>query len=104
MKILACGDLHLTNVRPRARKDHYADTVLRKFSFILQTAVDYNCRGILQPADMFDIPLPSYSFFAEIYSLVRRYGKKISTIPGQHDMKQRNFDNTGLYALSETND
>jgi DNA repair exonuclease SbcCD nuclease subunit len=101
-KILVVGDTHLTPNKPRNRTDNYKETVLRKFQFILDLAKKEGCRFVLQPGDLFDSPDPSYSFYAEIYDMIRFGNGTLITIPGQHDMKYRRLENTGIAALSKT--
>lgn len=103
MKILMCGDLHLTDKRPASRIDDYRASVLRKFEFLLSTAANERCSCIVQPADFFDSPAPSYSFFAEIHQMISEYEVPILTAYGQHDLRYRNAENTGLFALFHTN-
>jgi DNA repair exonuclease SbcCD nuclease subunit len=99
MKVLIVGDLHLTNSKPRNRVDDYAETLKEKFRFILQTAKEEDCEVVLSPGDFWNSPNPSYEFFCEIIAEIEEQQIQIITIPGQHDLEYRNFENTALRAL-----
>ena len=101
MKALNTGDLHLTNRCPINRIDNYEEEVLRKFHWILTTAYSNNCKTILQPGDFSDAPNLSYDFFIKICSLINHSNITIVTVPGQHDFRYRNANNTFLRALEE---
>jgi len=105
MKLLICGDLHLTDKCPSNRKDDYENTVLRKFTFILNTANEQRCKAILLPGDVFDTPTPSYRFFARVLSILDEClgNIRVLTVYGQHDMKYRTTDNTALNTLRYAN-
>lgn len=101
MKLLCCGDLHLTDKTPSNRVDDYAETVLRKLRFVFETARNEGCEAILQPGDLFDGPTPSYYFFSEIVFLFNEFDD-IAFICcfGQHDMRYRQKENTAIHALT----
>lgn len=104
MKILACGDLHLTSTCPGNRMDDYEAAVLRKFQFILNTADAEKCSVILQPMDFFDGATPSYGLYSKIWKMINDAAIMIISGYGQHDMRQRNMVNTGMQALLATNE
>jgi hypothetical protein len=105
MKILIVGDMHVTDDRPVHRIDNYWETVVRKVSFILKTAVDRGAEIIASPGDVTDTPALSYSEFVTLVSTF----KSILTPEiyflctfGQHDMRYRTRSNTALRALSSS--
>ena len=98
MKLLNCPDIHLAEKRPENRVDDYEATVLRKFRFILGVAEENDCDGILFPGDLFDGPTPSYAFYSQIISYMKDSGKLMIVVPGQHDQRYRNLENTALWA------
>ena len=101
MKILATGDLHLTDKKPENRTDDYKSSVLKKLDFIFQTAINEKCKLIVQPGDFFDSPAPSYSLFSEIAKRIRAiHPIWIASIWGQHDLRYRRKENAALKALS----
>lgn len=100
MKLLISGDWHLTDKAPENRVDNYGDACLGKAEFILQTAKELECNYILQPADFFDSPNPSYELFTKVVKLISNYSTiTILTAFGQHDLRYRNPRNTALRAL-----
>lgn len=101
MKILITGDLHLTNRRPENRIDDYENTVLNKFSSILDAAEKENCNCILQPGDFSDSPNLSYDFFVKVLSPLKKISCPVFTCWGQHDMRYRTKENTFMSAIIE---
>jgi len=99
MKILIAGDLHLTDHKPENRIDDYENTCLNKLQFILNCAKKNNVKAIIFPGDIFDQPAPSYSFFTKVVNIIKNTEIKIFVVPGQHDLKFRNIQNTALLAL-----
>jgi DNA repair exonuclease SbcCD nuclease subunit len=104
MRILITGDLHLTDKKPENRLDNYSESVLKKFEFILNTAIKEKCQCILQPGDFFNAPNLSYSFFIDVFNLIQKKHITVLTIAGQHDMRMRLDQGTILSALSTTCD
>ena len=100
MNILLTGDFHLTDKTPENRIDDYPETGLKKLKFNLDLAKEKKVRWILQPGDFFDSPNPSYSLFTKVVRMINEYGIPIYTVFGQHDLRYRNVNNTGLLALS----
>jgi DNA repair exonuclease SbcCD nuclease subunit len=96
MKLLITGDWHLTDKTPRNRIDDYPKTQHRKVSWIIGTAIQNQCRYILQPGDMFD----SFKARDKIKSQwIERWRNvfyhnriKVLTVPGQHDMRYHSSD------------
>lgn len=106
MRLLICGDLHLTEKKPANRIDNYEETVLGKFEWILKTAQEEVCDEILQPGDFFDQPNPSYGFFSRIIdfiedNLVEYCEAGIYSIFGQHDLRYRSKEDTAFLALTK---
>lgn len=107
MKLLICGDLHLTDKCPANRKDDYEIAVIDKLTCILTTAKKNDCALILQPGDFFDQPTPPYCFFTQVVYTLNGYMSAdalLCTVFGQHDMKFRTRENTALNALYYANE
>ena len=104
MKIVCCGDAHVTKDRPVNRTDNYWETVKRKLIFIAETAKEAGAHVVVLPGDLTDTPALSYEEFAELWLLFKTYYKdlKIVTVRGQHDLRYRRPINTALEALSTT--
>ena len=100
MKILITGDWHLTDKQPENRIDDYAEAVLTKLQFIIDTAKELGCCLIIQPGDLFDSPNPSYSLFSKVAKAIKRiHPIWVATVWGQHDLRYRNKGDTALKAL-----
>jgi DNA repair exonuclease SbcCD nuclease subunit len=100
MKILCLGDCHITDSRPVNRIDNYWETVLRKFTFILDTAIEEEVAVIVSPGDLTDTPTLSN---IETYQLIDLFKQKLRipflTTWGQHDLRFRTKQNTSLNVL-----
>ena len=99
MKLLLCGDFHLTDKTPTCRIDNYEEAMWGKLNFIQETAVEYQTKAIIQPGDLTDNPFLSYSFYKKLYNEICF---PIYTVMGQHDLRYRTKGNTPLDALNET--
>jgi len=101
MKILATGDLHGTNKKPKRRTDDYFETFKGKFTFILDTAQKEHAQCILQPGDFFDSWKASDYLKQWFISKCNEYGIPIITVYGQHDLRFHSSDkeNTPLAVL-----
>lgn len=100
MKLLICGDWHISDKRPESRVDDYWSTVKRKIIFILETSRNEKVDVICQPGDFTDSPAMQWSSFIEITDLFNKYKDiPIFTCYGQHDLRYRNKKNTALDAI-----
>jgi len=94
------GDTHFRLNAPIGRKDNFRETVLRKWQFIIDTAIQNDIQTILQPGDLFDSPNLSLSTieFSRILMQLQEHSIDLITIPGQHDMMMRskNIQNTQM--------
>ena len=98
MKILACGDLHITKKTPENRLDDYYQTILDKFGFLLKTAKEEGVELILQPGDLFDSPSVTYDVTGTISKMILNTidssdVQAFLSIVGQHDIWFHNRDN-----------
>jgi len=105
MKILAVGDFHLSDKRPRSRKDNYAESMRLKVREILQIARDEKVEAIIQPGDFTD-SWESPDKFKTTWIKEFKNSPPMYTIPGQHDMRYHTSDikNTPLGVLVEAID
>ena len=101
MKILITGDWHLTDKKPKNRKDDYFQTLVGKLDWICNLYHKEDCKLLLQPGDFFD----SYKandflkqFFIDFFwqRSIDIYG-----VYGQHDLRFHSSDksNTPLKVL-----
>jgi len=100
MKILCCGDLHITNKTPRSRKDNYSLTQLGKVGQLIKAAND-ECDVMVISGDMFDSPSISFSLLLSYMKLFKSCKIPIFSIYGQHDMRYRSREDTPLDFLDQ---
>ncbi|MFA5394396.1 MAG: metallophosphoesterase [Methanogenium sp.] len=100
MNLFLAGDLHGTDKAPENRTDNYEEAWMNKFTWMLDTSISEKCDLFLQPADFFDGPNTSYSFFERVVRTINKSGVKILTTYGQHDLRYRTKSNCSLTALS----
>jgi len=102
MKLCICGDLHLTENKPKSRVDDYVKAQESKVAFIAETTKRYNARFILQPGDFCD----KYEIkdkFKTRWIKNLRHLTNIVCVAGQHDLRYHTSDisNTPLGVLEE---
>ncbi len=97
MKLLLMGDLHLTSNIPSRRLDSYEDSLFDKLSQIHDIAIDNGCSIIIQPGDFFDSFRVGERLKVRVMWFLKELAKdgiRVFTIPGQHDMKYRDYNLT----------
>jgi len=87
MGLLLTGDWHLRTKAPANRLGNFYEDQMNKLEWILNTAEQNQCQYILQPGDLGHTPNWSNYLAQEVIHLLKSYGIKVLTIPGQHDMK-----------------
>jgi hypothetical protein len=100
MKILCCGDLHITNKTPRSRKDNYSLTQLGKVGQLIKVAND-ECDAMVMSGDVFDSPSISFSLLLSYFKLFGYCKVPVFSIFGQHDEKYRLREDTPLDFLDQ---
>lgn len=100
MKILCCGDTHITKKRPKNRTDDYFKTVLGKFEQELQIAVEEGCSFVLLPGDVFDNFKEDHFVTQAITNIIRKYRVDVLAVAGQHDQQFHNPDLTGTALMT----
>ncbi len=87
MIFTAISDLHLSDKKPRFRKDsNYLETCYRKLVSILDHAVKYS-DALVIGGDVFDYPTVPRYVVTEVQNILSRYNIRIFVIPGQHDLR-----------------
>jgi len=97
MKFVCLSDIHLIEKNPGCRKDNLVEEQFKKLSFIFDYAKKNNCR-ILQAGDFFDKPR-SYFLLVRLFEMNM---PQIISVPGQHDMYNRNLMYNNFDILSKT--
>lgn len=100
LRYLACGDLHITNDRPRYRTDDYLETCINKFTWHVSKANELDARLIIA-GDLLDsnrVPVYVINLLIEIL-MDCCYTPYV--IAGQHDMRyhQKNLQRTLIYNM-----
>jgi DNA repair exonuclease SbcCD nuclease subunit len=99
---VATADLHITDQRPKNRKDNYFETILNKFEQILEITKEKTHTNLLVVAgDFFDSPTVPYKVTKEIITIIKRHNVEILAVPGQHDQRyhQSGLNNTPFGVL-----
>jgi len=87
MIFTAISDLHLSDKKPRFRKDsNYLETCYQKLVSILDHAVKYS-DALVIGGDVFDYPTVPRYVVTEVQNILSRYNIRIFVIPGQHDLR-----------------
>lgn len=106
MKFVAMGDLHVTNKKPKLRKDEdYLLTIIQKLDQIYEFACQNDAKVVVQPGDFFDSAKASdylkQLMVIKLKEYQQKYGITTLTIFGQHDLRFHSSDikNTPLAVL-----
>ena len=107
MKILCCGDWHLTTKCPVNRKENYNELQRKKVEWILRLASEKGCNTILQAGDFFNSPVEPYSLIGWLLSLLVNSGSSYDhffSVYGQHDLRYHSssIENTPLSLLTKS--
>lgn len=86
-KILACGDLHVTESTPgmRTEDDFFYEVVVPKLEWIVETA-NNNYAQIACAGDIFDKSSTRYELANIVSAILRKADYPVIAVPGQHDM------------------
>lgn len=95
MKVLFCGDQHITNKKPKNRTDDYFSAVMGKFRQELQIAEDEKCSVVILPGDVFDTYKESHMVAQEVIKVILEYNLTVLCVAGQHDQQFHNPDLSG---------
>lgn len=95
MKILCCGDQHLTTKKPERRLDDYYKTVLNKLQQELDIAESHGCSVVIFPGDVFDGFRENHTIAQDVMRIIDNYSGRILCIAGQHDQQFHNEELRG---------
>jgi DNA repair exonuclease SbcCD nuclease subunit len=102
MRLLLIGDVHLSDTPPSVRTDSYADDILAKLEWIVDTANRSKVDWIVQLGDLFHIKTPSRTSHA----LLQRTAQVLEqsrvwtwVVPGNHDMRHDRLDSLSSQPL-----
>lgn len=93
-KFIIVGDIQFRGINPIARKDDFMAALAAKIDEVHQIARRVNADAILQPGDLFDSPMVSYSVLLKLMTLLQMSpsGCPWITVPGNHDLFGANVD------------
>lgn len=91
MKILNFSDAHIRDTRPRRRKDDYLNTLIAKLNWIFDLA-DRERAVITCSGDLLDRPVVSE--LIKMWLIQRMPDRHIITVYGQHETRNRIFDDS----------
>lgn len=95
MKILCCGDQHITDKKPKNRKDDYHQTVMGKFYQEINIAKMSGCAAVILPGDVFDRYNENNLVVQEVIHAIKRSHLHFLVVAGQHDQQFHNSDLKG---------
>jgi Icc-related predicted phosphoesterase len=93
--ILTVGDIHISDVNPRSRKDNFKETILGKLDQIRSIAGDLKADAVLLTGDLFNIKIPiknSHDLNRELIETFKRFKCPVYAIPGNHDLTADDLD------------
>jgi DNA repair exonuclease SbcCD nuclease subunit len=96
MRLLITGDAHITNRKPKNRKDDYFRTVLNKFEQECQIAVEEKCDIVILPGDVFNSWKENHLVVQCIINIMKSYPSlHFLCVAGQHDQQFHSTDLSG---------
>lgn len=100
--IIFIGDLHLKCKPPVSRRDDFPIAILNKIKYLANVASTYKCNTFMLLGDVFDSPITSLPYLAEVINTfkdVKEKGITVYTIVGNHDLKNNRMDSLQQTAL-----
>ena len=86
MRFLFFTDSHIRGNSPRSRTDDFYSTLKNKFNEIIEIINKFDVDYVLHGGDWFDRPDISPSIVREFAMIIRKFGKPIYTVAGNHDI------------------
>jgi len=87
--ILTAGDVHISDVNPRSRKDNFKETILGKLDQLRSAASKLKADAVLLTGDIYNIKFPiknSHDLNRELIELFKKFKCPVYAIPGNHDL------------------
>lgn len=104
-KLLACGDLHITESTPgmRTEDDFFYEVIVPKLEWLVATANEHEAT-ICIAGDLFDKASTRYELTNKVSSILRNAAHRPIAVPGQHDMNYHSekMIDTPYYTLTES--
>jgi|LAHU01.1.fsa_nt_gb DNA repair exonuclease SbcCD nuclease subunit len=102
MKIVACGDLHLTDSSPKRRLDDYSSVLMEKFLYIVNYTMNEQYKVMVLPGDIFDTHRASNQLISTTIKTLSNFvdtGGVVLGVLGQHDLAFRSPHNSPVRVL-----
>lgn len=99
-KVMFVGDVHLKAQNPACRKDNYAESVLKKLSWVKDYCHERRIHDVVFLGDFFDTPTVAWSLFTQVMQILqgmKDLNIRCHAIVGNHDIR---YDR--LETLNET--
>jgi DNA repair exonuclease SbcCD nuclease subunit len=94
MKFFHYTDPHLSNINPKKRNDNYAETCVRKLSWVYETATDEGCDFGVCSGDVFNEPtFYRYDLLTRFQDILRSVDFDTYCNAGEHDLEGHSFEN-----------
>lgn len=100
--IMFIGDAHLKATSPVSRKDDFPTAILNKLQYLANIANIHKCNTFMLLGDVFDSPITSLQYLAEVintFKYIKDKGITVYTIVGNHDIKNNRMDSLQSTAL-----
>lgn len=101
--ILTMGDIHISDINPRSRKDNFKETILGKIEQLLQLSIKLKVDAVEVTGDIFNIKIPtknSHDLTRELITLFKRFKCPVYAIPGNHDLTADDLDTLSEQPIS----
>ena len=93
--IAVVGDLHLHSSTPQSRIDDYADTCCKKLSILRKEMLEYKCKYLICPGDIFHVYRERTDFEYNVIQEFLKFkydGIRVFIINGNHDISNDRID------------
>ena len=94
--IMFIGDLHLKCTSPVSRKDNFSLAILNKLQYLANVASTYKCDTFMLLGDVFDSPVTSLPYLAEVINTFKYIKEKGITVAGSPAKKISDKDSRTL--------
>lgn len=91
LRILACGDIHLSGKNPPERKDDLTIGQWDKVEYIVHIA-NYHNVPIICTGDVFQTPIVSHKIMSRLGEILNKLNNPFYFIFGNHDLQYHNLD------------
>jgi predicted phosphodiesterase len=98
MRAILLGDVHLADRPPSVRTEDYADLIIGKLRFSVQTAIEEKVDALILAGDVFHIKRPDRTSHAlvqralDTFTEAQKAGIEVMAVPGNHDMQHDRLD------------